>query len=66
MKSELEDLRIMVGALLAQRRPTSTMIREQIERVRVIYPAVTNEECKNLAMDFERSHCLIKSGPISH
>ena len=56
MTRELQDLRDMVSAWLAMRRPTPEMIREQIERVRRIYPTVSDEEAKNLALEFEHVH----------
>ena len=56
MTRDLQDLHDMVSAWLARRSPTSEMIREQIERVREIYPAVTDEEAENLALDFEHVH----------
>ena len=56
MTRELQDLRDMVGAWLALRSPTPEMIREQIERVRTIYPSVTDEAAETLALEFEHVH----------
>lgn len=56
MTRGLQDLRDMVSAWLAMRRPTPEMIREQIERVRRIYPTVSDEEAENLALEFEHVH----------
>ena len=56
MTRELQDLRDMVGAWLAMRSPTAEMIREHIERVRKIYPAVSDQEAESLALEFEYVH----------
>ena len=56
MSGELQNLRDMVGAVLARQRPTPETIREQIARVRVLYSSVTDEAAEGLAMDFEHVH----------
>ncbi|BAO44983.1 Z1 domain-containing protein [Thiolapillus brandeum] len=56
MNDELQDLRDMVSAWLAKRLPTPEMIREQIQRVRSLYPSVTDEEAEQLALEFEHVH----------
>lgn len=56
MNTELKNLRVMVGAWLADNLPTPEMIREQIERVRKVYPSVTDDEAESLAMEFEHVH----------
>ena len=53
---ELQDLKDMVGAWLAKRLPTPDMIREQIEKVRSVYPRVTDEQAKQVAREFEAVH----------
>ena len=53
---ELQDLKDMVGVWLARRLPTPEMIREQIEKVRSVYPQVTDEQAKQVALEFEAVH----------
>lgn len=53
---ELQDLKDMVGAWLARRLPTREMIREQIKRVRSVYPRVTDEQAEQVALEFEAVH----------
>ena len=59
--SNLQDLKNMVSAWLASRMPTPEMIREQITRVRVIYPEVTDKEAEALAREFETIHGITMS-----
>ena len=61
MMGNLQDLQNMVSAWLASRMPTPEMIREQIARVRVIYPEVTDEEAEALAREFETIHGITMS-----
>ena len=56
MNSELQNLRDMVGAVLAKQRPTPEMIREQITLVRVLYPSISEEVAEDLAKEFEHVH----------
>lgn len=56
MSQDLEDIKDMVSAVLAKRLPTPEIIREQISRVRIVYPSVTDEEAEALALDFESVH----------
>nr|WP_067292178.1 Z1 domain-containing protein [Marinobacterium profundum] len=56
MREEVQDLKDMISALLAKRLPTPEMIREHIQRVRAVYPSVTDEEAEKLALDFETVH----------
>ncbi len=57
----LQDLKNMVSAWLASRMPTPEMIREQITRVRVICPEVTDKEAEALAREFETIHGITMS-----
>ena len=52
----LQDLKAMVGALLAKRMPTPEMIREEIRKLRVVVPEVTDDEAEQLALEFETIH----------
>jgi len=56
MNDELQDLKDMVSAWLAKRLPTPEMIREQIHKLRSIFPSVTNEQAEVLAREFEHVH----------
>ncbi|MDZ7803619.1 Z1 domain-containing protein [Thiohalophilus sp.] len=56
MSSDLQSIRDMVGAVLARSLPTPEMIRERIEHVRTLYPAVTDEQAELLAKEFENVH----------
>ena len=53
---DIQDLKDMVGALLAKRMPTPEMIREEIQRLRAIVPEVTDDEAERLALEFESIH----------
>ncbi len=52
----IQDLKDMVGALLAKRMPTPEMIREEIQRLRAVVPEVTDDEAERLALEFESIH----------
>ncbi len=56
MPDELQELKDMVGALLAKRLPTPEMIRDLIQNVRAVRPGVTDEQAEQLAMEFEAMH----------
>ena len=57
MTDELERLRTMVGAVLANEAlPTSEKIRELIALTRAACPGVTDEEAEHLAREFESIH----------
>ena len=57
MSQELDSLRTMVGARLAQVPfPSPEFIRELIGQVRVIHPEITDEEAERVARDFESVH----------
>jgi hypothetical protein len=56
MNNGIEELRDMVGALLAKRLPTPEMIRDQINHVRKLYTEVTDKEAEKLALEFEHIH----------
>lgn len=53
---ELKSLETMVGAELANELPTTDIIRELIDKVRVIYPSVSDESAEVLARKFEARH----------
>ena len=61
MKDEVQDIQDMVSAWLAKRLPTPEMIRDQISRVRILYPSVTDEEAERIAVDFEAVHGVTMS-----
>jgi hypothetical protein len=61
MSNELQDLSDMVSAWLAKRMPSPEMIREQIQKVRALYPSVTDEEAEQLALEFETVHGVTMS-----
>lgn len=54
--SDLEDLESMVGAVLAKEIPTPDRIREQIAKVRRVFPGVTDDDAESLARKFEHVH----------
>ena len=54
--TDLEKLRISVGALLATERPTQERIRELIGEARRICPDVTDDQAEELAREFETVH----------
>ena len=57
MMEQLQELKNMVGAVLADTRlPTPSLIRERIEQVRKLYPGITDEQAEKLARDFEAMH----------
>lgn len=57
MKTQLDDLEEMVGAVLAKEElPTPEKIRQRIEQTRVVYPDVTDDQAENLARRFETIH----------
>ena len=57
MGTELERLRSMVGALLAQEQlPSREDIRKEITRIRPATPLVTDDEAEKLAVEFESVH----------
>ena len=57
MTDELEQLRTMVGAVLADEElPTQGRIRELIARTRAACPGVTDEETERLARELENIH----------
>lgn len=53
---ELKKLETMVGAQLANELPSTDLIRELIDRVRAIYPSVSDESAEVLARKFEARH----------
>jgi hypothetical protein len=61
MLEEIEDVRDMVSAWLAKRLPTPEMIREQISKIRVAYPTITDQEAEDLALEFETVHGVTMS-----
>ena len=57
MDSQLNKLRVSVGALLAlESQLTPELIRETIERVRLLYSDVEDGEAARLAREFETQH----------
>ena len=54
--TDLEKLKITVGALLAAEPPTQIRIRERIREGRKICPDVTDDQAEELAREFERVH----------
>ena len=57
--NDLENLKKMVGALLVEQRlPTKEVIRQSIQKVRVVCPDVTDDHCEQLAREFEVTHCI--------
>ena len=57
MELDLEQLERMVGAQLASETlPSPQRIRELIGGLRVVFPAVTDEQAEELAQDFETVH----------
>ena len=53
---ELENLETMVGAQLANELPSTDLIRELIDKVRSIFPSVSDESAEALARKFEARH----------
>ena len=53
---ELKNLETMVGAQLANELPTTDLIRELIDKVRSIFPSVSDESAEALARKFEARH----------
>lgn len=51
----------MVSAWLAKRLPTPELIREQIQKVRILYPSVTDEAAEQVALEFETIHGVTMS-----
>ena len=57
MMTDLKQLETMVGAQLAQEQlPTPQRIRELVNRVRAIFPDVTDEQAERVARQFESMH----------
>ena len=57
MANDLKQLETMVGAQLAQEKlPTPQRIRELIDSVRTVTPAVTDSQVESLARQFESVH----------
>lgn len=61
MSEELQRLESMVSALLATGLPTPELIREEIDRVRLACPSVTDEQAEALARHFEHIHGVTMS-----
>ena len=59
MKEHYDNIEMMVGAVLAQRRelPTSEEIRELIQQTSIVFP-VSNEDQEQLARKFETIHSV--------
>ena len=53
---ELKSLETMVGAELANELPSTDLIRELIDKVRSIFPSVSDESAEALARKFEARH----------
>ncbi len=53
---ELKSLENMVGAELANELPSTDLIRELIDKVRSIFPSVSDESAEALARKFETRH----------
>ena len=54
--TDLEKLRVAVGALLGIELPTQTAIRQHVDQLRGVYPGVTDEEAQGLVHEFETVH----------
>lgn len=61
MIEDLQRLKTMITSLLSERLPTPEMIREEIAKVRVISPSVTDDEAEALALEFETVHGVTMS-----
>lgn len=57
--NDLDNLRSMAGALLVEQRlPTADVIRQAVQKARVACPDVTDDDCEQVAREFEEAHCI--------
>ena len=55
---DLQELKAMVNAILSKKSPTPDVIREDIGKIRGLFQDITDEQCEQLAVEFESIHSV--------